>query len=187
MIKWWKGKWWPSRDMVWVLVGVRGCVLRPIGHSLVTLFPYLCRLRTGCCISLEASHRFIIPSTYLGMGVGKTRCSLVVDLTLSGPTDWRWGWWRSLHHTESGTQEVGGLESKFGRGPRPHDRRVVGWSCLCLGCKRGVCFGVPSWAHWFANRRHVDTTCLLSSNIVRTRRWKMVKWFWLLTTCLKVA
>ena len=25
------------------------------------------------------------------------------------------------------------LESKFGRGPRPRDRRVVGWSCLCLG------------------------------------------------------
>ena len=34
----------------------------------------------------------------------------------------------------------GGLESKFGQGPRPHDRRVVGWSCLCLGYKRGVCF-----------------------------------------------
>jgi hypothetical protein len=29
----------------------------------------------------------------------------------------------------------GGLESNFGRGPRPHDRRVVGWSCLCLGYK----------------------------------------------------
>ena len=25
-------------DMVWVLVGVRCCVLRPTGHSLVTLF-----------------------------------------------------------------------------------------------------------------------------------------------------
>ena len=24
--------------MVWVLVGVRGCVLRPMGHNLVTLF-----------------------------------------------------------------------------------------------------------------------------------------------------
>ena len=34
----------------------------------------------------------------------------------------------------------GGLESKFGRGPRPHDRRVMGWSCLCLGYKRGMCF-----------------------------------------------
>ena len=33
-----KGKWRPGRDVVWVLVGVRGCVLRPMGHSLVTLF-----------------------------------------------------------------------------------------------------------------------------------------------------
>ena len=41
----------------------------------------------------------------------------------------------------------GGSESKFGRGPRPHDRRVVGWSCLCLGYKRGVCFRIPSWGH----------------------------------------
>ena len=40
----------------------------------------------------------------------------------------------------------GGLESKFGWGPRPLDRRVVGWSYLCLGYKQGVCFGVPSWA-----------------------------------------
>ena len=33
-----KGKWRPGRDMVWVLVGVRGCVLWPTGHSLVILF-----------------------------------------------------------------------------------------------------------------------------------------------------
>ena len=33
-----------------------------------------------------------------------------------------------------------GLESKFGRRPGPHDRRVMGWSCLCLEYKRGMCF-----------------------------------------------
>ena len=31
------GKWRSGRDMVCVLVGVRGCILRPAGHSLVTL------------------------------------------------------------------------------------------------------------------------------------------------------
>ena len=36
----------------------------------------------------------------------------------------------------------GGLESKFGQEPRSRDRRVAGWSCLCLGYKRGVCFRV---------------------------------------------
>ena len=40
----------------------------------------------------------------------------------------------------------GGLESKFERGLGPRDGSGMGWSCLCLGYKRGVCFGVPSWA-----------------------------------------
>ena len=35
---------------------------------------------------------------------------------------------------------TGGLDSKFGWRPRPHDRRVMGWSYLCLGYKRGMCF-----------------------------------------------
>ena len=34
----------------------------------------------------------------------------------------------------------GGLESKFGRGLGPHDRRVMGWSYLCLRYKWGMCF-----------------------------------------------
>ena len=37
-----KDKWRPGKDMVWILVGVRGCVLRPTGHSLVTLFFPVC-------------------------------------------------------------------------------------------------------------------------------------------------
>ena len=32
-----KEKWRPGRDMVWVLVGVRGCVTMDVGHGLVTL------------------------------------------------------------------------------------------------------------------------------------------------------
>ena len=72
--------------MVWVLVGVRGCVLWPTGHSSVTLFPYLCQLRTDRCNGREASHRCIVSSAYLGMSVGKTCCSLVVDPALFGPT-----------------------------------------------------------------------------------------------------
>ena len=38
----------------WVLVGVKGYVVRPTGHSSVTLFPCLCQLRIGRCISLVA-------------------------------------------------------------------------------------------------------------------------------------
>jgi hypothetical protein len=36
--------------------------------------------------------------------------------------------------------KCGGLESKFGRGPGTHDKSGTGWSHLCLGCKRGMCF-----------------------------------------------
>ena len=51
--------------------------------------------------------QIIVPSAYLGMGAEKACCSLVVDPALSGPTDGKRRWRRSLHHTESGTQEVG--------------------------------------------------------------------------------
>ena len=71
-------------------LGIGGCKrLCPTanGHSLVTLFPYLCRLRNGRCNGRKASHRSIVLSTYLGMGAGKTCCSLVVDPALSRPTD----------------------------------------------------------------------------------------------------
>ena len=51
-----------------------------------------------------------------------------------------------LSTTQSPRLRCVGLESKFGWGPRPLDRRVVGWSCLCLRYKRGMCFGVLSWA-----------------------------------------
>ena len=68
----------------------------------------------------------------------------------------------------------GGLESKFGRGPGPLDRRVVGWSYLCLGYKRGVCFGVPSWAHLFVNCwviRYGLSTIYLESRIGAYLEW----------------
>ena len=40
--------------------------------------------------------------------------------------------------------KCGGLESKFRQGLGPLDMSGMGLSCLCLGYKRGVCFGVPS-------------------------------------------
>ena len=64
-----------------------------------------------------ASHRFIILGVYLGMGVGKTRCSLIVDLALSGPTDWSHGGGGPCTALSPGLRS-GGLESKFARGPR---------------------------------------------------------------------
>ena len=88
-----------------VLVGVRGCVLQPTGHSSVTLFSLSVSIKDRSLhMASWASHRSIVPSTYLGMGAGKTCCSLVVDPALSGPTDGKMRWWRSLRRTESGIQ-----------------------------------------------------------------------------------
>ena len=48
-----------------------------------------------------------------------------------------------------------GLESQCGRRPGSRERRVVGWSYLCLGYKRGVCFQGTQLGHWFVNRRAI--------------------------------
>jgi hypothetical protein len=73
--------------------------------------------------------------------------------------------------------KCGGLESKFGRGPGPLDRSEMSWSCLCLGYKRDVCFGVPSWDTLIRESPFLrdGTTWLWSSTVVRTGIWKMVK------------
>ena len=73
------------------------------------------------------------------MGVGKTRCSLVVDPALSGPTDWRRGGGGPCTALSPGLRS-GGLESKFGWGPRhlgQEDDRLV---LLVPRYKQGVCF-----------------------------------------------
>ena len=60
------------------------------------------------------------------MGAGKARCSLVVDPALFGPTDGKRRWWRSLHHTESGTQEVGAGSPSLDEDLDTQERRVMG-------------------------------------------------------------
>ena len=78
------------------------------------------------------------------MGAGKTRCSLVVDLALSGLTDWRQGWWRSLHRMSPGLRS-GGLESKFGWGPRHPVQEGDGLVLLVPGVQAGHVFlGYPA-------------------------------------------
>ena len=73
--------------MVWVLVGVRGCVAVDAGHSLVTLLSLSVSVKDRSLHKASwVSHRLIIPSIYLCMGAWKTYCSLVADLALFGPT-----------------------------------------------------------------------------------------------------
>ena len=66
------------------------------------------------------------PECILGYGAGKTCCPLVVDPALSGPTDGKRRWRRSLHHTESGTQDVGAWSPSLDGDLDIRDMRVVG-------------------------------------------------------------
>ena len=71
-------KWRPGRDMVWVLVGVRGCVLRPIGHSLVTLFSLSVSVKDRPLHWTLGKSQTYYPEHILVYGRGKAHCSLVM-------------------------------------------------------------------------------------------------------------
>ena len=86
------------------------------------------------------------------MGAGRLVALLSWVPALSGPTDWRQGWWRSKHHTESGTQEwrFGVLSLDGDLDPMTG----VEWvSLACAWGTSGACvLGYPARIHWFANR-----------------------------------
>ena len=131
--------------MVQVLVGVIGCVPRPMGHSLITLFSLSVSVKDRPLHWILVRSQIYYPEHILAYGGGGSLLScrgfwLFPDRLVRG------GDGGGPCTALSPGLKSGGLESKFGRGPRPLDRRVVGWFCLCLGYKQGLCFGVPSWA-----------------------------------------
>ena len=121
-------------------MGVRGGVAVDEGHSLVTL------LSLSVSVKDRPLHWILVRSqTYYPEHIlvyGSREDSLLschgfwlfLDRLIGG------GDGGDLSTTLSPGLRSEGLESKFGRGPGPLHRRVVGWCCLCLGCKRGVCF-----------------------------------------------
>ena len=136
-----KEKWWPGRDMVWVLVGVRGCVAVDAGHSLVTLLS----------LSMSVKHRSLHkPSRQVTdllswahtwvWALGRLVALLSWIWLFPDRLIWRRGWWMSSRHTESRTQDVGAWSLSLDGDLDTRDRRVMGWSCLCLGYKQDVCF-----------------------------------------------
>ena len=130
-----------------MLVGVRGCVLRPMGHSLVTLFSLFMSVKDRPLHWTLGKSQIYYPEHILGYG--RTEDLLLSCHRFRFFPNRLLGWFLSGCPCTvlSPGLRGGGLESKFGRGPGPRDRRVVGWSCLCLGYKRGVYFRVPNWAH----------------------------------------
>ena len=101
-------------DMVWKLVGVRGCVPRPTGHSLVTLFSLSMSVKDRSLHWVLGRSQTYYPEHILGYGRRE-------DLLLSCH-----GFWLFLHRlsgwflgggpstTLSLGLRGGGLESKFG-------------------------------------------------------------------------
>ena len=131
-------------------LGIGGCKrLCPVamGHSLVTLLSLSVLVKDRSLHNSRGKSQIYYPKHLLGYGCRE-------DLLLSC-RGFRLFLDRLIGGGDGGGPctalslglRSGGLESKFGRGPRPHDRRVMGWSCLCLGYKRGMCFEVPSWGH----------------------------------------
>ena len=95
--------------MVWVLVGVRGCVAVDAGHSLVTLLSLSVSVKDRSLYKpsrqvtdlLSRAHTCVWP-------LGRLVALLPWVLTLFGPTVRVLFWWRrSLHRTEFGTQRRG--------------------------------------------------------------------------------
>jgi hypothetical protein len=140
-----KRKWRPGRDMVWLLVGVAGCVPRPRGIVWLHCFSCPYRLRTVRCTESSVKSQIYCPEHILAYESGKARYSLVMGFG-SFRTDWlEAGTGGGLSTTLRPGLKCGSLESKFRRGPGTRDRSGTGWSRLCLGYKWGVYFsGYPA-------------------------------------------
>ena len=132
-------------DMVWVLVGVTGCVPWPMGLSLVTLFSLFMSIKDRLLLWMVVKSQTYYAKHILAYGSGKACYGFIVG---SGSfwTDWlEAGKSGGLSTMLRSGLKCGGLKSKFGQGLRPLDMSGMGWSRLCLGYKRGECFEVPSW------------------------------------------
>ena len=64
--------------MVWVLVGVIGCVPWPTGHRLVTLFFLSMSVKDRSLPWMVVRSQTYYPKHILAYGSGKAHCSLVV-------------------------------------------------------------------------------------------------------------
>ena len=92
--------------MVWVLVGVRGCVTVDAGHGLVSLLSLSVKDRSLHKPSRQVPDLLSQAHTWV-WAQGRLVALLSWVPALSRPTDWRRGWWRSKHRTEFGTQGWG--------------------------------------------------------------------------------
>ena len=90
--------------MIWVLVGVTGCVLRLTGLSLVTQFSLFVLIKDHPLLWMVVRSQTYYPEHILAYGSGKARYALVMgfgsflDRLIGGGERWR-----SKHHIETGS------------------------------------------------------------------------------------
>jgi hypothetical protein len=87
--------------------------------------------------------------------------------------------WRSKHHTEAGSLVLGAWSPSLDEDLDPLTE-VKQVDLVCAWGTSDACVsGYPAGIHWFANRRFYETvpTWLWFSTIVRTKIWKVIKWF----------
>ena len=114
--------------MIWVLVGIRGRVAVDAGHGLVTLLSLSMSVKDRSLHKSRGKSQIYYPEHILGYGhredflLSCCGFQLFLDRLIGGRDGG--GPCTAL----SPGLRSGGLESKFGRGPRPHDMRVMGWS-----------------------------------------------------------
>ena len=137
-------KWRPGKDMVRVLVDVRGYVPWPMGHSLVILFSLSVSVKDRPLHWVLGKSKTYYPEHILVYGSRKgllLSCHgfrLFPDRLIEARDG------GGLSTALSLGLRSAGLESKFGWGPGPLDRRVVGWSGLCLGTSGPCVSGYPA-------------------------------------------
>jgi hypothetical protein len=175
-------KWWPDRDVVWVLVCVTGCVQWPRGIVWLHCFPCPCRLRIIRCMDpgqvtdllsraytclwkrkglLLSCHGLRLFSDQL-IGGGDRCLRKYVKLVGSATPQW------------ARASSVGAWSPSLDRDLKP--LTGAGWSRLCLVCKRGVCFsGYP--AGQFDSRIVVSTWRYdLTTFCHRSKNWHVKEW-----------
>jgi hypothetical protein len=128
-------------------MGIGGCNrLCPaaIGHSLVALFFLSMSIKDRPLLWMVVRSQIYYPEHILAYRSRKARYSLIVGFG-SFQADWlEAGKGGGLSTALRSGLTCQGLESKFRWGHEPLDMSGMCWSCLCLGYKQGMYFGVPS-------------------------------------------
>jgi hypothetical protein len=139
MVKW-KRKMVTGQGYVMGIGGCNRLCHMVMGLSLVALFSLSLSIEDCLLHWTLVKSQTYYPEHILVYGSKKACYSLVVSSS-SFRTDWlEAGIDGGLSIALRPGLKRGGLEFKFGRGPRPLDKSGMSWSCLCLGYKWDVCF-----------------------------------------------